>query len=60
MRFDPSGAYIRRWVPELSDVEDDEIHDPSPLVRASTGYPLPIVDHREAIRSYKEARGFKV
>ena len=57
-RFDTDGDYIRRWLPELADVETGEIHDPSPLTRAATGYPLPIVDHREAIRAFKDARGF--
>jgi deoxyribodipyrimidine photo-lyase len=57
-RFDPDGTYIRRWVPELRDVGRDEIHDPGPLARSATGYPEPIVDHREAIRSYKHARGW--
>jgi len=41
---DPTGAYIRRWVPELAPLEDDEIHDPPPLAREATGYPAPIVD----------------
>ena len=57
-RFDPDGTYIRRWVPELASVATTEIHDPSPLTRASVGYPLPMVDHKEAIKRYKEARGF--
>lgn len=39
-KFDPDGAYVRRWVP---DVDDD-------------GYPEPIVDHKaeraEALRRY--------
>jgi deoxyribodipyrimidine photo-lyase len=59
-RFDPDGRYIRQWIPELRGIDRSEIHDPSPLTRASTGYPLPIVDHREAIRRFKMARGFKV
>lgn len=57
-RYDPSGDYIRRWVPELSDVDDEEIHDPAPLTREAAGYPLPIVDHATAIREFKEARGY--
>ncbi len=57
-RFDPDGTYIRRWLPELADVDTAEIHDPSPLTRATTGYPLPIVDHHEAIREFKELRGW--
>ena len=58
-RFDGDGTYIRRWVPELAEVATDEIHDPGPLTRAATGYPLPIVDHQLAIRSFKDARGYK-
>ena len=27
-RFDPAGAYVRRWVPELRDVPDARIHEP--------------------------------
>jgi deoxyribodipyrimidine photo-lyase len=46
-RFDPDGAYVRRWVPELADAEDP--HEPGEVA----GYPAPIVDHaaerREAL-----------
>ncbi len=42
-KFDPDGTYIRRWVPELSDVPTKEIHEPQDV----TGYPAPIVDHKE-------------
>lgn len=55
-RYDPSGDYIRRWVQELADVSDEEIHDPGPLLRSAVGYPDPIVDHHEAIRFYRSAR----
>ncbi|MEO1131023.1 MAG: deoxyribodipyrimidine photo-lyase, partial [Planctomycetota bacterium] len=27
-RYDEQGVYIRRWVPELADVEGKEVHDP--------------------------------
>ncbi|QGN53792.1 deoxyribodipyrimidine photo-lyase [Novosphingobium sp. Gsoil 351] len=37
--------YIREWVPELAGLSDDDIHDP---VFRPTGYPAPIVGHREA------------
>jgi deoxyribodipyrimidine photo-lyase len=51
-KFDASGDYIRRYVPELADLhggEDGggEIHDPSDLpalLRTQLDYPEPIVD----------------
>lgn len=46
-KFDPSGAYIRRWVHELRDVPDELIHEPWGARGArgvSTDYPGPIVD----------------
>jgi deoxyribodipyrimidine photo-lyase len=58
-RFDPDGTYIRRWVPELRDVDSHEIHDPGPLTRSAVGYPPPIVDHHQAIRDFKAARGYR-
>lgn len=57
-KFDPDGAYIRRYVPELREVRGGDIHEPSPLVRPG-GYPAPIVDHsvrrQQAIALFKAA-----
>ncbi|MDQ5978031.1 MAG: deoxyribodipyrimidine photo-lyase [Verrucomicrobiota bacterium] len=56
-KFDPEGAYVRRWVPELAKLPTEFIHSPwdAPMtVLAQAGvtlgrtYPLPIVDHAEA------------
>jgi deoxyribodipyrimidine photo-lyase len=47
-KFDPDGAFIRTWVPELASVSGKAIHDPPPLLRARLGYPAPIVDHAKA------------
>ena len=47
-KFDPDGAYIRRWVPELADVEGNAVHAPWEADVAVPGYPAPIVDHAEA------------
>ena len=52
-RFDPSGEYVRRYVPELAAVEGAAVHDPDPDMRRRCGYPDPIVGHREAIASYR-------
>jgi deoxyribodipyrimidine photo-lyase len=45
-RFDPSGDYVRRWVPELAHLRGAVVH--RPWTQASghaRGYPKPIVDH---------------
>ncbi|WP_232678161.1 deoxyribodipyrimidine photo-lyase [Nocardioides sp. R-C-SC26] len=59
-RFDPDGAYVRRWVEELADLDGD-VHDPSPSDRDRLGYPPPMVDHaeerREALARYDEVKG---
>jgi deoxyribodipyrimidine photo-lyase len=56
-KFDPDGAYVRRFVPELAALPDRFIHRPfdaSPLELAAAGlhlgtdYPAPIVDHAAA------------
>ena len=56
-RFDPTGAYIRRWVPELASVDDSAIHDPRRLgLLAAPEYPAPLVDHDEAVGRFRAAR----
>ena len=56
-KFDPDGAYVRRFVPELARLPDRWLHRPfeAPAavlaaagVRPGTSYPLPIVDHGRA------------
>jgi deoxyribodipyrimidine photo-lyase len=62
-KFDPDGAYVRRWVPELGSMPDRWIHAPweapeRPLDAAD--YPDPIVDHHaerdEALARYQAIR----
>jgi len=56
-KFDPVGAYVRRWVPELASVPDKYIHAPWEMpvevqqaagCRVGMDYPSPIVDHQQA------------
>jgi deoxyribodipyrimidine photo-lyase len=56
-RFDETGAYVRRWCPELSRLPDKFLHAPfeAPAsIRSAAGvdlgnqYPEPIVDHSAA------------
>jgi deoxyribodipyrimidine photo-lyase len=46
-KFD-AGDYIRRWVPELSGVGGDAVHDPDAAGCRPAAYPPKIVGHREA------------
>jgi deoxyribodipyrimidine photo-lyase len=56
-KFDPTGDYVRRWIPEIAVLPDDWLHRPweaPPPVLAAAGvtlgesYPFPVVDHAEA------------
>ena len=66
-KFDPKGAYVKKWVPELKRVPTKFIHEPWLLsseqqrtIHAIIGshYPYPIVDHKEArelaLRTYRK------
>ncbi|WP_328306891.1 DNA photolyase family protein [Streptomyces sp. NBC_00442] len=59
-RFDPRGDYVRRWVPELADVERKFIHEPWKMAegdRAALDYPGPVVDLAEGRARFEQARG---
>jgi deoxyribodipyrimidine photo-lyase len=45
-RYDPVGAYIREWVPELRNVSNTSLLEPPADGRPiAPGYPLPMLDH---------------
>ena len=69
-KFDASGKFIRKYLPELSNCSDKEIHAPwlmPPMRQQMTNviigkdYPAPLVDHASqrtlALSLYKNARG---
>lgn len=58
-KFDPSGSYVRRWVPELAHLPNEWIHRPWEAPQSvldavgvviGNTYPAPIVDHANARR----------
>ena len=52
-RYDADCEYIRRWVPELSDVSPKAIHNSMTGMNAK-GYPTPIVEHGAEVKRTKE------
>jgi deoxyribodipyrimidine photo-lyase len=71
-RFDPEGKFIRRYLPQLARLDDEQIHAPwllGPIELEAAGvelgrnYPRPIVDHAEAraktLQRYAAARAPK-
>ena len=60
-RFDPLGNYVKKWIPELSDVPKKFIHKPWELdikiknFELGKTYPKPIVIHEEARKAALEA-----
>ena len=66
-KFDPMGAYVRRWIPELANLSDDFIHQPWTAseakllgagIRLGRTYPQPMIDHdmarKRALALYKD------
>lgn len=55
---DPTGAFVRRWLPELRDIPDRHIQEPwlAETAGAVLGrrYPFPTVDHLAAAREARQ------
>lgn len=47
-KFDPDGTYIRKWVPELRELNKNDLHEPWKMSRPPARYPKPLVDHSQA------------
>ena len=69
-KFDPDGAYVRRFLPELSNLPDRHIHKPweAPArvlsdagVKLGENYPVAVIEHGRArdraMRAYDEMKG---
>ena len=61
-KFDPDGTYVKRWVPELRDLDPAHVHEPwTAPGGVPAGYPQPVVDHaheREvSLDRYNRVRG---
>ncbi|WP_030394647.1 cryptochrome/photolyase family protein [Kitasatospora purpeofusca] len=52
-RYDPDGAYVRRWVPELADLPGPSVHRPW-LFNAD--YPAPILDPEALTARFQHGR----
>jgi len=59
-RFDPTGAYVRRWIPELRDVPSKLVHRPWEAPMLAPEYPERVVMHEErrgeAVRRFEGVR----
>ncbi|MGH3549047.1 MAG: cryptochrome/photolyase family protein [Pseudonocardiaceae bacterium] len=58
-RYDPSGDYVRRYLPELREISGPAVHQPwqlDPSERATLDYPDPIIDLRDGADYFRTAR----
>lgn len=61
-KFDPTGEYLRQWIPEIASLSNKDIHNPAGLgLLAPEAYAPPMVDHaaerEEALARYKAVSG---
>jgi deoxyribodipyrimidine photo-lyase len=60
-KFDPDGVYVKKWVPELRDLDPRYVHEPWTAPGGiPEGYPAPVVDHAHerqvALERYQQVR----
>ncbi len=60
-RYDPDGAYVRRWVPELAGLRGPRIHEPwkldGPERARYDDYPDPLIELPDGLARFRRARG---
>ena len=60
INFDKEGSFIKKYIPELKDLDKSVIHNPSKEHRKYCNYPQPILDLKEsrlrAIEAFKIAK----
>ncbi len=58
--FDKDGKFIKKYIPELKDLDKRVIHDPDSSLRRHLGYPEPMLNLKEsrlrAIEAFKQSR----
>lgn len=63
IEHDPQGLFIKKWVPELANVPETYIHEPSTMsmmeqtfcgLTMRVDYPLPIVDLKESAKKARD------
>lgn len=59
-RFDAQGEFIKRFVPELADLDARQIHNPDSAARHRVNYPEPVIDYatarKQALEHFAAAR----
>ena len=58
--FDKNGEFIKKYIPELKDLDASVIHEPPSNIREHLNYPQPILDLKDsrlrAIEAFKNAK----
>ncbi|MFJ6795380.1 cryptochrome/photolyase family protein [Streptomyces sp. NPDC091268] len=60
LKYDPRGAYVHRWIPELADLPAPRVHEPWLLPaaeRARFDYPEPLIGLADGLDRFRQGRG---